>query len=197
MLFRSEVLQQPGALPPEEHEALLRDVVQQTDELGALVTDIVHAGETTVRPDEAQDVRLDEIADAMIERTRRLSPGTTVLEDLSPTVVDGVPERLSRLVANLLDNAVKWNAAGQPIEVTLRDHVLTVRDHGPGFADDDLPHVFDRFYRSTAARGMPGSGLGLSIVQQVAETHGATATAGNAPGGGAVMSIAFPAPTGT
>ena len=101
-------------------------------------------------------------------------------------------ERLSRLVANLLDNAVKWNPQGQPIEVTLHDRLLTVRDHGPGFADDDLPHVFDRFYRSTAARGMPGSGLGLSIVQQVAEMHGATATAGNAPGGGAIMTIAFP-----
>jgi len=188
-----EVLQQPGDLLPEDHEALLRDVVEQTDELSALVTDIVRAGETSVREDEAQDVRLDEITDAAIERLRRLHPGVLVLEDLAPLVVDGVPERLNRLVANLLDNAVKWNAADKPIEVTLREGVLTVRDHGPGFAEDDLPRVFERFYRSPEARGMPGSGLGLSIVQQVAQMHGASVTAGNAPDGGAVLTVAFPA----
>ena len=186
-----EVLQQPGTLPPEEHAALLRDVVEQTDELAALVTDIVRAGETTVREDEAQDVRLDDITAAAIERIRRLHPGVSVLEDLSPTVVDGVPERLNRLVANLLDNAVKWNDPAQPIEVALAGGVLTVRDHGPGFSEDDLPHVFDRFYRSAEARGKPGSGLGLSIVQQVAEMHGATVTAANAPGGGALMTVDF------
>ena len=187
-----EVLQQPGTLPPEDHEALLRDVVEQTDELAALVTDIVHAGETDVPVDEAQDVRLDEIVVAAIERIQRLHPGTTVLTDLSATVVDGVPERLNRLVANLLDNAVKWSPPDRPIEVRLHGRTLTVRDHGPGFADDDLPHVFERFYRSTESRGMPGSGLGLSIVRQVADMHGATASAGNAAGGGAVMTVVFP-----
>lgn len=191
-----EVLQQPGTLPPAEQEALLRDVVEQTDELGALVTDIVRAGETTVREDEAQDVRLDDITRAAIERVRRLHPGVLVLEDLAPTVVDGVPERLGRLAANLLDNAVKWNAAGEPIEVTLADRTLTVRDHGPGFADADLPHVFERFYRSADARGKPGSGLGLAIVAQVAWMHGASVEAANAPGGGACLTVAFPAAGG-
>ena len=173
-LLNIEVLQQAGSLPPGEHDALLRDVVQQTDELTALVTDIVHAGENTNMPEEVQDVRLDDLVEASIERTRRLSPGITVTQDLSETVVDGVPERLARLVANLLDNAVKWTPADRPIEVRLHDRTLTVRDHGPGFATDDLPHVFDRFYRSPAARGMPGSGLGLSIVRQVADLHGAS-----------------------
>ncbi len=187
-----EVLQQSGSLPPDEHDALLRDVVQQTDELGALVTDIVHVGENANMVDEVQDVRLDDLVEASIERTRRLTPGITVLQDLSETVVDGVPERLARLVANLLDNAVKWTPADRPIEVRLHDRTLTVRDHGPGFATDDLPHVFDRFYRSPAARGMPGSGLGLSIVRQVADIHGAAVSAGNADGGGAVMTVVFP-----
>jgi two-component system sensor histidine kinase MprB len=189
-----EVLQQPGSLPQDDYDALLRDVVEQTDELTALVTDIVRAGETTVREDEAQDVRLDEITAAAVERVRRLHPGVSVREDLSPFVVDGVPERLGRLVANLLDNAVKWNPTGRPIEVTLADGTLTVRDHGPGFAEDDLPHVFERFYRSTDARGKPGSGLGLSIVRQVAEMHGAVAVAGNAPDGGGVVTVTFPSP---
>lgn len=192
-----EVLQQPGSLPHEDYDALLRDVVEQTDELSALVTDIVRAGETTVRDDEAQDVRLDEITAAAIERVRRLHPGVTVLEDLSPFVVDGVPERLNRLVANLLDNAVKWNPAAEPIEVTLQGGTLTVRDHGPGFTDEDLAHVFERFYRSADARGKPGSGLGLSIVRQVAEMHGARVTAANAPGGGGLLTVEFPSPGGT
>ena len=187
-----EVLQQPGDLPPAEQEALLRDVVEQTDELTALVTDIVRAGETTVRDDEAQDVRLDEITRAAIERVRRLHPGVTVLEDLSPLVVDGVPERLNRLVANLLDNAVKWSPPGEPIEVTLQGGELTVRDHGPGFTEEDLPHVFERFYRSAEARGKPGSGLGLAIVQQVAQMHGATVAAGNADDDGAIIRVTFP-----
>ncbi|MFM8827703.1 MAG: sensor histidine kinase, partial [Actinomycetota bacterium] len=91
----------------------------------------------------------------------------------------------------LLDNAVKWNPPDQPIEVTLDGRVLVVRDHGPGFAEADIPHVFDRFYRSAEARGKPGSGLGLSIVQQVAEMHGATVTAANAPGGGALVTVDF------
>ena len=189
-----EVLQQHGSLPPDEHDALLRDVVEQTDELSALVTDIVRAGETAVREDEAQDVRLDEITVAVIGRVRRLHPGITVLQDLAPVVVDGVPERLGRLVANLLDNAVKWTPPDQPIEVTLHDRTLTVRDHGPGFSEEDLPHVFERFYRSTDARGTPGSGLGLAIVRQVAGMHGAVATAGNAPGGGALITVHFPGP---
>ena len=66
-----------------------------------------------------------------------------------------------------------------------------MRDHGPGFADEDLPHVFERFYRSDEARGMPGSGLGLAIVKQAAEAHGGIVEAANAPGGGALLSVSF------
>ena len=66
-----------------------------------------------------------------------------------------------------------------------------MRDHGPGFDEADLPHVFDRFYRADSARGMPGSGLGLAIVRQAAEAHGGSATAANAAGGGAVVTVSF------
>ena len=87
--------------------------------------------------------------------------------DLEPTLVRGEPDRIARAVTNLLDNARKWSPDGSTVEVKLRDGPLTVRDHGPGFDDADLPHVFDRFYRAKAARGMPGSGLGLAIVRQI------------------------------
>ena len=92
-------------------------------------------------------------------------------------MVRGVPSTIERAVSNLLDNAAKWSPPGGEIEVTVRDGELTVRDHGPGIDADDLPFVFDRFYRAPSARGMPGSGLGLAIVRQVAEAHGGTVTA--------------------
>ncbi len=112
--------------------------------------------------------------------------------DLEPWVVTGVRGRIDRAVANLLDYAAKWSPAGASVEVALREGELTVRDHGPGIAPDDLPHVFDRFYRSTAARGCAGSGLGLAIVRHVAEGHGGTVAAEAAPGGGTLLRLGLP-----
>jgi two-component system sensor histidine kinase MprB len=103
-----------------------------------------------------------------------------------------VPGRLDRAVTNLLDNAAKWSPDGGQIEVRVRDGEVSVRDHGPGIADSDLPYVFDRFYRAPAARGLPGSGLGLAIVRQVAESHGGAVVAERANGGGAKMSLRLP-----
>jgi two-component system sensor histidine kinase MprB len=94
-------------------------------------------------------------------------------------------------VSNLLDNARKWSPDGGTIEVVLEDGVLEVRDHGPGFDEEDLPHVFERFYRSPRARGMHGSGLGLAIVRQTADSRGGFAQATNAPGGGALVRVKF------
>jgi two-component system sensor histidine kinase MprB len=96
-------------------------------------------------------------------------------------------------VSNLLDNAEKWSPPGEPIEVRVAGGELTVRDHGPGFSNEDLPRVFDRFYRARSARGLPGSGLGLAIVRQVAEAHGGSVSAGNAAGGGAQLRFAVAA----
>jgi two-component system, OmpR family, sensor histidine kinase MprB len=106
--------------------------------------------------------------------------------------VIGAPQRIDRAVANLLDNAAKWSPAGGAIEVLVDEGSVTVRDHGPGIAPDDVPHVFDRFYRSAVARGMPGSALGLAIVRQVAETHSGSVAAGNADGGGALLRLSLP-----
>jgi two-component system sensor histidine kinase MprB len=78
------------------------------------------------------------------------------------------------------------------VDVSVREGELSVRDHGPGIHDEDLPHVFDRFYRSVNARGLPGSGLGLAIVRQVAEHQGGSVSAANARGGGAVLVLRLP-----
>ena len=113
--------------------------------------------------------------------------------ELEPTLVNGVPSRLDRAVNNLLDNAVKFAGTDAPIEVRLHDGELEVRDHGPGIAADELPHVFDRFFRGARSRALPGSGLGLAIVRQVAELHAGTVTASAAPGGGTIVCMRVPA----
>ncbi len=101
---------------------------------------------------------------------------------------------MARAVSNLLDNASKWSPPGGTIEVVLADDTLTVRDHGRGFSEQDLPHVFDRFYRASDARSTTGSGLGLAIVRQAAESHGGLVEARNAPGGGGLVRVRFSAP---
>ena len=132
------------------------------------------------------DVRVDRIVQSLVGRARgragrrRRLPRSTS----SPRWCAASLTASARAVSNLVDNAIKWSPPGGRIDVTLRDGTLTVRDDGPGFAAADLPHVFERFYRSDDARGMPGSGLGLAIVRQAAEAHGGWVEAANAAGGG-------------
>ena len=188
-----EVLGKPGALPEADRERLRADLVAQIEELGELVGDLIELardGEPNGEPHE--ELRLDELVGAAVERARRHAPGVAFTTELEPCVTTGARGRLDRAVANLLDNAAKWSPPGGTVEVALRDGELTVRDHGPGIATDDLPHVFDRFYRATAARGRAGSGLGLAIVRHVAEGHDGTVRAEAAPGGGALLRLALP-----
>ena len=112
--------------------------------------------------------------------------------ELEPAIVEGVPARLERAVGNLIDNAVKYSPPESEVEIRLRGKELTVRDHGPGIAPEDLPHIFDRFYRGADARRRPGSGLGLAIVRQVAAQLGGAISAEPAPGGGTLMRLRLP-----
>jgi two-component system sensor histidine kinase MprB len=134
-------------------------------------------------------VRLDLVTQDAIRRATRNHPEVPIVAKLDPTTIVGGRASLERAIGNLLDNAAKWSPAGAEVDVRLTGGELTVRDHGPGIADADLPHVFERFYRATSARGMPGSGLGLAIVRQVAEAHGGTVSAEAAPGGGTLMRL--------
>jgi two-component system sensor histidine kinase MprB len=179
-----------GGLAPADHERLRADLIAQLEELTLLVSDLVDLAREEEPSAELEPLALDELVAAAVERARRHAPGVAFAADLEPTLVEGVRGRLDRAVANLLDNAAR-HGDGR-VEVRLRDGVLTVRDHGPGIAADDQPFVFDRFYRSTAARGRPGSGLGLAIVRQAAEAHGGAVRAGTAPGGGAELTLALP-----
>jgi two-component system sensor histidine kinase MprB len=183
-----EVLAGGKELPPEEHEKLLADVIGQVEELSALVGDLVEIDRE--RPGEVEDVRLDELVRSAVARAKVRTPRVLFRTQLQESVVRGAPAQLDRAVSNLLDNAAKWSSS---VDVAVTDSEVTVRDHGPGISKEDLPHVFDRFYRAANARNLPGSGLGLAIVRQVALTHGGEATAENAPDGGALFRLKLPA----
>jgi len=185
-LMRDEEL-----LSNEDREALRADVIEELDELTALVGDVVELARGSKPSGEPGDIRLDSVVSAAVDRTRRRAPLLTVVATLEPTLVRGEGDRIARAVNNLFDNAAKWSAPGGTIEAELQDGVLLLRDHGPGFDDEDLPFVFDRFHRARDARSKPGSGLGLAIVRQAAEAHDGFVEAGNAPDGGALMRIGF------
>lgn len=191
-----EVLLHRGdRLGQEDKARLVHDVVVQIEELTRLIGDLVDLARDAEPAAKQDDVQLDDLVARAVERAQSFAPRLTFATDLQPAVLEAVPERLDRAIANLLDNAAKWSPDGGVVEVRLAGGELTVRDHGPGIAEADLPHVFDRFYRAPAARSMPGSGLGLSIVRQVVEAHGGTVSAGNATDGGrgAVFRVKLPA----
>jgi two-component system, OmpR family, sensor histidine kinase MprB len=186
-----QTLEHAERLPESERASLRADIVTQLDELTALVADIVELARGTKPAELADDVRLDEIVEEVAARARTRSNGVALDVSAEPTLVRGEPERIQRAVSNLVDNAVKWSPKGGRVEIQVGGGGLSVRDRGPGFAEADLPHVFERFYRAGNARALPGSGLGLAIVRQAAEAHGGGVEASNAPGGGALVRVTF------
>jgi two-component system, OmpR family, sensor histidine kinase MprB len=186
-----QLMREEELLSPEDRAALREDVIEELDELTALVADVVELARGSKPTGEQGDVRLDSIVQGALERARRRAPGLTFGQRLEPTLVRGDGDRISRAVTNLLDNAAKWSPEGGTVELTLHDGVVTVRDHGTGFKEEDLPYVFDRFHRAKAARSKPGSGLGLAIVRQAAEAHDGFVEASNAVDGGAVLRVGF------
>jgi two-component system, OmpR family, sensor histidine kinase MprB len=184
-----EVLAGERTLPPQDRERLLGDVVEQLGEMTTLISELIELARAEQHPEEAEDVRLDLIAADAVQRARRDRPQVVFTTDLQESMVRGAPSTIERAVANLLDNAAKWSPEGGEVEVGVHGGEVTVRDHGPGIAEEDLPYVFDRFYRASSARGLPGSGLGLAIVKQVAEAHGGQVAAEQAEGGGTLMRL--------
>jgi two-component system sensor histidine kinase MprB len=171
---------------------LLNDVHAQVEELTGLVGDLVELSRDEVDRFEGRELDMAEIVSTAIERARRRAPTVEFDITIRPWTVYGDARALERAVLNLLDNAGKWSPPGGTVTVRLTDGVITVADQGPGIAEEDLPFVFDRFYRAEESRTMPGSGLGLAIVRQAAERHGGSVTADRAPGGGALLKLRLP-----
>ncbi len=188
-----EILLETPDLEPLERREMLRDVVEQSEELSTLVNDLIELARGDEPGADAEDVRLDRVVAQCMERARRNAPMLHFTADLVPARLDGVAERLERAVNNLLDNASRHSPARGTVEVHAGPGGVIVRDHGAGVAEQDLPYLFDRFYRGTNSRGRQGSGLGLAIVRQVTEQHGGHASVTNAPDGGAVFTLELPA----
>jgi two-component system, OmpR family, sensor histidine kinase MprB len=184
-----ELLAAPGGLAPEERAELLSDVQQELEEMTTLVGELVELARGEEQDVAATDFRLDEVVRTAVDRAARRAPAVAFRTELQPSTVRGVPERVERAVWNLLDNARKWSPAGSTVDVAVADGLVEVRDHGPGIAAEDKPLVFNRFYRSAAARGMPGAGLGLAIVKQIADAHGGSVGVDSAPDGGAILRL--------
>ena len=180
-----------GMLKQEDRIAILGDVTAQLVEFTALIGDLVAlARDETAASPEPLDFR--DVVNAALDRVRRRGHGLRFDVELNPFYVVGDSDMLERAVTNLLDNAVKWSPPGGTIRVQLEGDRLRVADQGPGIAEADLPHVFDRFYRADTARNTPGTGLGLSIVAQTVTQHGGWVRAGRSAQGGAEFTIQLP-----
>ena len=188
-----ELLARPD-LPVERRQRVLGAAVRGIEELSALVGDLIQAAREGRSVDAREPLALDELVAAAVMRAQhRAPPGLRFESRLEPYRFVGARSRLERAVDNVLDNAIKWSPPSGTVDVRLADGTLTVRDHGPGIDEADLPHVFDRFYRAAAARALPGSGLGLAIVKQTVDDHGGSVTVANADGGGALVTLRFDA----
>ena len=179
-------------LSEDQRRRMLADVVEQTEELTGLVGDLIELARGDLPADSADEVRLDQVVADSVARAERNFPQVRFETRLTPVVVAGAAERLGRAVNNLLDNAARHSPPPGPVEVEVGPEGVRVRDHDPGVAEDDLPYVFDRFYRGASSRGKQGTGLGLAIVRQVAEQHGGSVEVANLPDGGALFTLRLP-----
>jgi two-component system sensor histidine kinase MprB len=183
-------------LSPVDRARLLGDLGTQTVELSTLVGELVELAKENTNPEPFVPVDLADVVASAVDRARARAPHVKIATTLTRTPVAGDPVALERAVLNLLDNAAKWSPPDTTVQVTVRleagQALVTVTDEGPGIAETDLPHVFERFYRAESARSLPGSGLGLAIVAQVVTAHGGTAQAEHRDDGGALVRIGLP-----
>ena len=179
-------------LSDEQAAELIDAALNESIELTTLATELVDLStDTATTGEHVSMVDLGDLAASVVRRyVSRTTDPIELTGDSAPVQVR--VSQIERAVSNLLANAVEWNEPGESITVRVEGTTLTVRDHGPGIPNIDLPLVFDRFHRSDTARGRPGSGLGLSIVRHIVEGHGGTVFARNAADGGAEVGFTLP-----
>jgi two-component system sensor histidine kinase MprB len=191
----AQVLSRARELNPDDLRQLTNDMVTQVDELAALVTDLGELARGERSEGAIESLRLDECVDECVDTARTYAriKDITIDAHVEPSTVLGRRDRLVRATSNLLTNAVKFTPSGGRIIITSSNGTITVSDSGRGIDDDDMPFLFDRFWRSPSARGLPGSGLGLSIVAQVvAELQGTVSVDRDPVLGGARFTIVLP-----
>lgn len=187
-----QVTRDGRALSPEQRAEIMTDVRAQLQELTTLVGDLVELARDEPVGRAPEPLDLADVTEGALDRVRRRAPGVTFDADVSSWMVVGESQLLERAVTNLLDNAAKWSPEHGTVRLRLADGVLTVTDEGPGIGADDLPYIFDRFYRATESRTLPGSGLGLSIVKRAADRHGGSAEVESTLGHGSTFTLRIP-----
>jgi len=188
-----DLLEDGAGLADPQAPALVRAAREQAGELDQLITDLLDLARYHESAPHRETVRLDLLTDEAVHRVRQRTPHAAIVADLQPCLVHVDPAGVDHAICNLIDNAIKWNPPDGAVRVVVADAHVSVTDHGPGIPDEDLPHVFERFYRAPAARGMPGAGLGLAIVARIAQANDATADVRTGPGG-STFTLAFPPP---
>ena len=186
----SELLER-ASVSDADRAAILADMRTEIDELTALSTELSALAIDQKAAESPIDTDLAVIADEIATRAARRGGTAVSVHVTDDVMVQARPHQLERAISNLVDNAIKFSGGTSEVEIHVGAKRVEVRDHGPGISDEDKPHVFDRFYRATATRSMPGSGLGLSIVSQFAEDHNASAYVLDNVGGGVIVGIQF------
>ena len=171
-------LLQRHAVSDQERASMIDAAHAEVEELSVLVAEIVDVATDRYEEEPITEVTMAEVIDQVVERLRRRN-GRRIEVTCDDTVVSGRREALERAVTNIVANADSWSPDDGVVRIEMDAGTLTVIDEGPGLSDVDLPHVFERFYRSDQARTRAGSGLGLSIVEQIVVDHGGTVFARN------------------
>ena len=186
-----DLLEDGAGLADPQAPALVRAAREQAGELDQLITDLLDLARYHESTPHRETVRLDLLTDEAVRRMRQRVPDAAIDTELHPCLVHVDPAAVDHAISNLVDNAIKWTPPGAAVRVVVEDGQVSVTDQGPGIADEDLPHIFERFYRAPAAQGMPGAGLGLAIVGGVAHANDGTVAVRTGPHGSA-FTLAFP-----
>jgi two-component system sensor histidine kinase MprB len=188
-----DLLRRAQSFDAGQRSELLTEADLELRELTDLVAELVELATDTRSEEPVEQIELSELVDRVVTRHRRRTGREITLELNAPALVNGRVALLERAVSNLVENAVKFSPEGTAIEVVVDGSNVEILDRGAGIAPDDLPRVFDRFYRATTARTQPGSGLGLAIVEQIAQLHDGVITLRPRVGGGTVARLELPA----
>jgi two-component system sensor histidine kinase MprB len=186
-----DLLEDGAGVADPQAPALVRAAREQAGELDQLIADLLDLARYHESAPHRESVRLDLLTSEAVHRVRQRTPDAGIETELHPCLVHVDPAGVEHAICNLIDNAIKWKPPDTAIHVAVEDGRVSVTDHGPGIPDEDLPHIFERFYRAPAARGMPGAGLGLAIVTRVAQANDATAEVRTGPDG-STFTLAFP-----
>ena len=188
------LLERVEELSPEVRARVLADLRGESRELTGLVNEVLALAGGQGPGDEPEPVRLASVAQTVATRARRRTQREiSVSADESQVVAPRAG--VERAMWNLVDNAAKFDPSDAPIDIRVAEGAVEVLDRGPGVAPDDVPHLFDRFYRPVSSRSLPGSGLGLAIVKDVAEASGGHVYVQQREGGGSVFGITWASQT--